>query len=216
MLLAGSHAQLYGSSMVRPAGTQCSGLLKLRVIQRRFKGGTHAESSENMLARVAFNDFGGGIVPKSTVEDCLSFKIADVTERKTGVCTGTIRWTRYSQTSSIGFTTNWETAPSTVTLSYADDAIGKNSIRLEVELQSTKVRNGGKRWWFTCPLIRDGVPCGRRCGCLHLPPGQNYFGCRQCHGLTYESSQQAHQLDHLLQRLASNEGRPFESLTFLR
>jgi hypothetical protein len=33
--------------------------------------------------------------------------------------------------------------------------------------------------------------CGRRVGKLYLPPGGRYYGCRQCHDLTYTSCQQS-------------------------
>ena len=32
---------------------------------------------------------------------------------------------------------------------------------------------------------------------LYLPPGGRYFGCRECHGLAYRSSQEAHQEERL-------------------
>ena len=47
-------------------------------------------------------------------------------------------------------------------------------------------------------LLRDGVPCRRRCGKLYLPPGARYFGCRICQDLSYESSHEAHPYDHPL------------------
>ena len=46
---------------------------------------------------------------------------------------------------------------------------------------------GGVRYWFICPLSTNGVYCGRRTGTLYLASGGNYFGCRQCYGLSYES-----------------------------
>lgn len=49
---------------------------------------------------------------------------------------------------------------------------------------------GGRRWAFLCPLERDGRACGRRAWVLYLPPGQVYFGCRQCYDLSYMSRQQ--------------------------
>jgi hypothetical protein len=54
---------------------------------------------------------------------------------------------------------------------------------------TTRPTFGGRRFWFRCPIARDGVHCRRRTGCLYLPPRQSVFGCRLCHGLTYQSSQ---------------------------
>jgi hypothetical protein len=65
-------------------------------------------------------------------------------------------------------------------------------VRLDyrVGLPMTRPRFGGPRWWFGCPLPRDGRPCGRRVGKLCLPPGGRYFGCRHCHDLTYTAAQE--------------------------
>jgi hypothetical protein len=59
----------------------------------------------------------------------------------------------------------------------------------QVRLTTTRPRFGGLRWWFVCPLLPRGAPCGRRVGKLYLPPGGRYFGCRHCHDLTYTSAQ---------------------------
>jgi len=58
-----------------------------------------------------------------------------------------------------------------------------------VEVTSTRCRFGGRRFWFRCPLLRNGVPCKRRVLRLYLPPGGQLFGCRHCHDLAYESVQ---------------------------
>jgi hypothetical protein len=60
---------------------------------------------------------------------------------------------------------------------------------------------GGRRWWWICPLLVSGRPCGRRVGKLYLPPGGGSFGCRRCHELTYTSSQESHKHDGLAKLL---------------
>jgi hypothetical protein len=45
------------------------------------------------------------------------------------------------------------------------------------------------RWWFVCPLSRNGIACHRRVRKLYL--SGRYFGCRHCHRLTYRSSQES-------------------------
>jgi len=52
----------------------------------------------------------------------------------------------------------------------------------------------------------NGRGCGRRVGKLYLPPGGRYFGCRQCHDLTYTSCQESHRYDRLFGRLAADTG----------
>jgi hypothetical protein len=75
--------------------------------------------------------------------------------------------------------------------------------RYEVPITSTKPHLGGTRFWFRCPVMRDGNPCGRRVGRLYLPPEQQVFGCRTCYNLTYRSAQEH---DHRKYKLAQNLG----------
>jgi hypothetical protein len=66
----------------------------------------------------------------------------------------------------------------------------KQVVDYKVELAVTYPRFGGLRWWFICPLVVNGRACGRRVGKLYLPPSASYFGCRNCHRLTYLSAQE--------------------------
>ena len=61
----------------------------------------------------------------------------------------------------------------------------KKEFKYRVQLISTPCRYGGIRWWFVCPLLKNGQPCNRRVGVLYK--GGDYFGCRHCYELTYES-----------------------------
>lgn len=75
-------------------------------------------------------------------------------------------------------------------------SVGNNSsepkevLDYNVEIVTTPCNFGGERRWFVCPLVKDGIHCGRRVGKLYLPPGEKYFGCRTCYDLTYESCQE--------------------------
>jgi hypothetical protein len=90
----------------------------------------------------------------------------------------------------------------------------KTKVRQWIDLETTPCNFGGKRWWFRCPLVRgespDGTPCGRRCFKLYEPPGADYFGCRECYDLTYESAQTAHEFDALYGAIADEMDAPFE------
>ncbi len=55
----------------------------------------------------------------------------------------------------------------------------------KIPLTTTFCRFGGKRYWFVCPWYRDGVYCGKRVGTLYKDG--DYFACRHCHNLTYNS-----------------------------
>ncbi|OWK41144.1 hypothetical protein [Fimbriiglobus ruber] len=65
--------------------------------------------------------------------------------------------------------------------------LADTSFTYPVRLVSTGCAFGGVRWWFLCPLVRDGVPCRRRVRVLYLRGG--YYGCRACHRLSYASTQ---------------------------
>ena len=56
------------------------------------------------------------------------------------------------------------------------------------------------------PDRADGGPFGRRVRKLYLPPGSRRFGCRNCHDLTYTSSQDSHRYGQLFAALARETG----------
>jgi hypothetical protein len=55
----------------------------------------------------------------------------------------------------------------------------------KIKLAKTRCNFGGFRYWFVCPLVKDGKYCGRRVAVLYLVG--KYFGCRHCYNLTYAS-----------------------------
>jgi len=75
-----------------------------------------------------------------------------------------------------------------------------------IPLTTTPMPWGGVHWWFACPM------CRRRCWKLYLPPGKRYFGCRTCHNLAYESSQEAHTFDGVYDLVAARMGVPLSVL----
>jgi hypothetical protein len=103
-----------------------------------------------------------------------------------------------------------------LTLTYTPDgssSAGASEERLG--FITTKANFGGVRWWFACPLGVEGERCNRPVAKLYLPPqGRRKFGCRECHDLTYESSQESHAYDGLAARLAGGErsGEEYEAL----
>lgn len=48
---------------------------------------------------------------------------------------------------------------------------------------------GDRPCWFRCPGLGE-EECDARVRVLYLPPGEQRFACRRCHGLTYRSRQQ--------------------------
>ncbi|MCC7085194.1 MAG: hypothetical protein IT427_09330 [Pirellulales bacterium] len=137
---------------------------------------------------------------KSTVEESLSLAMRDFRGRIFQGAAGTLTWTwtNGGNKSSVGWFVTGGDVP-TITFHYRWR--DSEDVRIPVWLQTTPTQFGGERWWFTCPLIVNGVACNRRVGKLFLPPGARYFGCRKCHGLTYRSCQEAHQTERLFGRM---------------
>lgn len=137
---------------------------------------------------------------KATVEDSLTIAASDFRGRLYSGSKGTLTW-RWATgaESSIGYSVTRSNSPAIV-LSYR--WANREDVRICIRLQSTSPNFGGARHWFTCPLTVAAVECNRRVAKLHLPPNGRYFGCRKCHNLTYQSSQEAHQCERRLDQIA--------------
>ena len=61
----------------------------------------------------------------------------------------------------------------------------KNDFDYQIPLTTTPCYFGGKRYWFTCPWYANGQYCGKRVGVLYKDG--DYFACRHCYQLTYNS-----------------------------
>jgi hypothetical protein len=131
---------------------------------------------------------------KNTVEDGTKLSIFKLKEfgLLEGMSSNTLTWTRSlsGHKSSIGIFVNVLDEPYYAKLNYtitARDSGEKTDYDYKIALTTTPCHFGGVRYWFICPLVRNGVPCGRRVGTLFLSSGGKYFGCRHCYDLSYES-----------------------------
>lgn len=132
---------------------------------------------------------------KSTVEESLTLEVKQFRGRLHPYSSGTFVWMNgWGRQAWIDFSVAFRGETPVVTLQYR---CGGEEIRIPIRMQTSPTQFGGRRWWFTCPLIVSGVPCGRRVGKLYSPPQSRYFGCRTCHQLTYRSCQKAHQEERL-------------------
>ena len=131
---------------------------------------------------------------KRTVEECKSVSIPFL--RKEGfLCgyySGSIVWTdRFGEeTASMSVVASTMYGDSYVRFIYTmtDRNTGEETpFDYKVPLVSTPCHFGRVRWWFVCALSRNGVSCGRRVGTVYRPPRADYYGCRHCYGLSYES-----------------------------
>ena len=89
---------------------------------------------------------------------------------------------------SIGIIVDTEDLYAKVNYTTTDRNTGeKTDYDYKISLTTTPCNFGSVRYWFICPLSINGVYCGRRVGTLYLASGGNYFGCRHCYDLSYES-----------------------------
>jgi len=131
---------------------------------------------------------------KHTVEDCKSISISFL--RKNGYFASLwpqgIVWTNRvgEETASMTVMVHTSQDESYIRLIYTmtERNTGKEAhFDYKVDLVTTPCNLGGVRWWFICPLSRNGVYCGRRVGVLYRAPRADYYGCRHCYDLSYES-----------------------------
>ena len=130
---------------------------------------------------------------KDTVEDSRSISISFL--RKHGfLCgykSGQVTWSRNEEeVASIGVAVSTMNDEDYVKFNYTTThrSTGeKTSYDYKVSLTTTPCHFGGVRYWFICPLTIKGNYCGRRVGTLNKAPGANYYGCRHCYDLSYES-----------------------------
>jgi len=130
---------------------------------------------------------------KTTVEQATQLSIFKLKEfgLLRGYCASTLTWTHKAsgKQNSIGITVDIEDEPYVkVNYTITDRTTGKKTdYDYKISLTTTPCHFGSVRYWFICPLSVNGVYCGRRTGTLYLASGGNYFGCRHCYDLSYES-----------------------------
>ena len=98
-------------------------------------------------------------------------------------------WTHSSgeRTASI----NVSTERDAVVLTYKtrdSQATEWKSISQRVPITWTDLHFGGRRPWFICSVCSHGQYCGRRVAVLYSL--RDYFACRHCYDLAYESQQE--------------------------
>jgi hypothetical protein len=69
-------------------------------------------------------------------------------------------------------------------------------INQRIPITWTDCHFGGRRPWFICPIYTDGRYCGRRVAVLYGL--RDYFACRHCYRLAYESQQEPIRMRGLL------------------
>jgi hypothetical protein len=104
---------------------------------------------------------------------------------------GSFEWRRGGEnkpSSSVSYFISVGPTVGTLRLMYSTKS-ENTSLDYTIPLVTTPCHMGGVRWWFICPLSRNGSACARRVRKLYL--SGRYFGCRRCHNLTYRSNQES-------------------------
>lgn len=73
---------------------------------------------------------------------------------------------------------------------------------------------GGFRWWFECGLYKNNALCGKRVGILY--ECGDYFGCRKCANLSYESCNENKQYRSGVFRMLSRNWKADEYYTNIK
>lgn len=78
-------------------------------------------------------------------------------------------------------------------------------IDFSFRMESTPCRFGGKKWFFICGLSKNGQHCGKRVRILYQ--AGDYFGCRHCADLTYDSCNESKRFRHGMWKIFTNESK---------
>ena len=126
----------------------------------------------------------------ATVEDCLTLDLDDLFRKGLvgetfNVHNQRLIWTNVrtgEELSSIQYSFyEIDETEKRMNLNYTNTARDgeKTKVEIPIRLECTYPLYGGKRWWFTCPLSRGGIACGKRVNKLHSRTGCPYFGTCQ-------------------------------------
>ena len=110
---------------------------------------------------------------------------------KSGYRSGSIKWSCGEESrGSMGIAINIDDSSRSdyinLTYTHTDYWSGeKSEMDYNIGLETTPCNYGGKRYWFICPLTRNGIYCGRRVGVIYAVG--KWFGCRHCAHIAYSS-----------------------------
>lgn len=111
---------------------------------------------------------------------------------------GAIKWTHPSGTeSSVGILVSTFSEDKYLKINYTQtdrDSDEKKDFDYKIPLVTSSCHFGGDRYWFVCPWYKNGQYCGRRVGVLYK--SGDYFACRHCYDLTYESRNEYKKYKH--------------------
>ncbi|MBT3704780.1 hypothetical protein HOG17_03280 [Candidatus Peregrinibacteria bacterium] len=139
-----------------------------------------------------------GMYPtKNSADDCFCIDTQWLKQHGyfCGWKSGGITWSRgwSGSESSIGFTVSTMSSPEikfqyTITPRWDGE---KKDMDYSFPLVKVPCNLGGFRWAFKCSLYKRNCYCGRTVYKLYQPDGSDYFGCRKCMNIVYESQRKS-------------------------
>lgn len=118
---------------------------------------------------------------------------------------GILTWNRpIGEKPSIGYEIHTYGQNGHIRLIYSVSSLGmdEKAINYNIELYTTRPHFGGLRWWFICP----NQDCNRMLVKLYQPPGAEYFLCRTCHNLTYQSCRDSGKFNSIYEVITKDTG----------
>lgn len=143
---------------------------------------------------------------KACVEGCTALDTSALKRMKllvpgTANRAGSLEWRRAGEdapSSSVNYILTVGSTTGALRLIYTTKSTA-SAHDYTIALVATGCQLGGVRWWFVCPLTKNGIVCERRVRKVYLYG--RYFGCRHCHNLTYRSQQDSDSRVYALARL---------------
>jgi len=129
-----------------------------------------------------------------------------------------IIWSRNcEELARIGYSISTVTGDAFIRLTYKLKRWNEDEWRpidIKIKLESVPCHFGGERWYFRCGLSRNGVYCGRRVAILYQVG--DYFGCRHCADLSYDSCNESKRFRGFPWKLLTNQWKADEIYKTLR
>lgn len=105
---------------------------------------------------------------------------------RSGTMTWTSQWSETKSSVSIEVSTMNEEKYLRIHYTQTDrDTDEKKDFDYKIPLIATPCNYGGNRYWFRCPMSKNGRYCGHRVSTLYK--NGDFFACRHCYRLTYSS-----------------------------
>ncbi len=155
---------------------------------------------------------------KLTVEECATLTVGEVLE---GTRSSSLRHmlvlpkSRGSRRLLVLFSTLklGGGEPSAVELEFVATLASTDRDRQRIKFRTTTLCSGGLRRYFACPSAKEDGRCGRMVAKLYLTPFGSRWACRNCHELTYRSSQSSRRYDNLYALVAGERsGERFDAV----